>query len=1113
MDEIGFIQKRDSFGDGPEGRKKAFKRYLELAGVKIERQSTPPPATPPTESNIVPFEKPSAPASASTASTATIEDVWNTLHSRLILTGADRARLKEKRGFTDDTINELGFKSSVAGNVEILNSLRKDFPDHLLIDTGLFSKNRAGQLIPERQFMGWGITPEKDKDRKAIWGATQPILIPYLDANKRVLSMRPHKGGIAKRDKDDDEVCGGDVYCPFLLESRMDAFQDGSPLQNTAILTESEFKAAALWQAGFPAIGIPGTSFVRNPIFRARLVAVLEKFSIGTLIIVFDNEVKDNPDLPGYKPDPFERHWTVVWARYMAWDLMKRSPRPGSLTEVRIGQLPDEWRLDDNGKDTGKIDWDTALANFVRREGPIHGTARATREFEHVLLQASTPNEFLDLFPDTSQVIITTQLNHLWHVPLLKAGGDKQEKLARRLDKIGKTSTLEMQQWAQELSAALRSTVGTYYVLRAPPDKFRFTLQKKKQALNEAIAETQKQRGQRQVQNGLETADAKWERLQLERRLITEKLERGLPEAISNFVLKCEYCLHTADGKTERLVRIENTQGEKTSNLRLPAESQGRLAEFRVWCLQRTKGVAVWRGGEKDLQSLTEDMKHYSAWRNIYEIPHYGFDPNSKIWFAGDCAWAPDGNESKPNTLILPDANNIFWYGGTGYQVDTDPLALGEGFQQGPPLFMTRRSQGSETKAKELLQLLADGLFNTVGDYDGLLCLGLVLLYGASPEVYRDYGGHPGLWLYGKRGGGKTTVARWLMKLWGFKDLQGVRIDKGTTPVGMARNLNQYSLLPFWFDEFRRNIPDVDLKESVLRGAFDQSSTSKGRTDSATKTNIVRSMTMPIVSGESSSSDSATRSRYVHILIATSRRRKAGAENAELFRSLQAAAEHFHLIGKYILTNRSAYAKGVLEHLNVWVQNQTKIDDPRTRWIHGAGYAAFMALAEMLDIECDPKAFVAYLVKHASQAFEEVHDETMVNRFWTDVISGINRGAISKTFFFEKDLVLNSEGGHDPASMELGGAPRIPSVFIAAQEVFDEYSLDIRKRGDTAALSRNDIQREISKEHYWIPPVGANRIHRHQHNGKRYVCWAINLAEFPFGEQLTDALCLTAVST
>jgi hypothetical protein len=293
----------------------------------------------------------------------------------------------------------MGFKSSNATNIEIINSLRDKFPAHQLLDSGLFVKTPAGGMAPYNQFTGWGITGKKDAKGKAEWGATNPVLIPYRDANGKVTSIRPHKGNLPKRDKDDDEDCMGHIFCPFLIETRLENFDEGSPLYRTVVLTESEFKASAIWQAGFPAIGIPGITFVRNPIFRSRLVAILERFGIQRVIVVFDNELKDKPGLPTYKADPFNRYDQIIYARYIAWDLMKRSPRPGSLDDVLIGNLRDEWRLDDNGVETGKVDWDTALAMFVRKEGVIHGTARASQEFEKVLLDAQPPKGFSQPLP------------------------------------------------------------------------------------------------------------------------------------------------------------------------------------------------------------------------------------------------------------------------------------------------------------------------------------------------------------------------------------------------------------------------------------------------------------------------------------------------------------------------------------------------------------------------------------------------------------------------------------------------------------------------------------------------------------------------------------------
>ena len=76
------------------------------------------------------------------------------------------------------------------------------------------------------------------------------------------------------------------------------------------------------------------------------------------------------------------------------------------------------------------------------------------------------------------------------------------------------------------------------------------------------------------------------------------------------------------------------------------------------------------------------------------------------------------------------------------------------------------------------------------------------------------------------------------------------------------------------------------------------------------------------------------------------------------------------------------------------------------------------------------------------------------------------------------------------------------------------YALDLRKRGDEAPLSKNDIQREISKEEYWIEPAGTQRGHRASLNGHRYSgVWVINLETFPFAEQIKDALDLNGTTT
>lgn len=107
-------------------------------------------------------------------------------------------------------------------------------------------------------------------------------------------------------------------------------------------------------------LAIPGTAFVRNLAFRAELLSIIQRFSITELVIVFDNEAKDDPAFPSrYKPDPADRYDTQMWAEYIAIDLTREyfGPHKG---HVRIGLLPDNLRED------GKADLDSALNYFVQ---------------------------------------------------------------------------------------------------------------------------------------------------------------------------------------------------------------------------------------------------------------------------------------------------------------------------------------------------------------------------------------------------------------------------------------------------------------------------------------------------------------------------------------------------------------------------------------------------------------------------------------------------------------------------------------------------------------------------------------------------------------------------
>jgi hypothetical protein len=1051
---------------------------IEVEEPPVPQPSAPPPGKPPTPPSAPPMEPPDQPA-----------NVWDALWRKLVLAPHNKTKLMQQRGFSEELIKTLGFKSNNQSNRIHVESLLNDFPMDLLLHEGIYKDYRGGPR-PNPQLLGWGLKRKARKDGEADeWDWTEPILIPYFDDAGTCFYLRPHKGGLSRGheedddDDDDEPSCSSHVYCPFILANCP------ATIEGTAILTEGEFKGAAVFQCGLPVLCIPGISFVRNLAFRAELLGLLGRFGITDLVVCFDNEIKDDPAYPErYKPNPADRYDTQMWAEYIAIDLAREHFGPNK-GRVRIGLLPD------NLRENGKADFDSALSYFVRQQRDVtRGTQAARKIFTKLIDDARSHRQARELFPTESRRIIEWKLQRLFYKPLVPSGGDKERSLADRYRAVGET----------EVAKAYRAIVGCYFHRPKPEKderKFRVT---QATVANKAV-EDAKATGV----NGSEIrmlklkAKAAWEYV------------KGLPEAVSDFTLNCDYKLHTHDQKAIRLVRIRNRNDSGKSDgqlLRLTGAQMSRGPEFMCFCYDT--GRACWKGGQRLLSHLCEDMDHQSYMRDIYQINYYGHHPESGLWFFGDCAFGPQGNR------IEADKNNIFWHEGIGYQVDASIDERGTTFEQGAPLMLAPHggsAEGRKVDLGELFHDLCQDMFYTIGGYDGWLMLGLVFAYAASPELFTRFGGHPGIWLAGITSEGKTTIARWLMRIWGFKHLPGIRINKGTTHVAMNRNLAQYSCLPVWFDEYRKSEIDPD-KEAVLRGAFDRNSASKGLMDHSNRTRSARLFTTPVVSGESSSSDGATRSRYANIIV--SKHRRIGDGAARLLKVLDDSRDYY-LVGRLLMESRPKFVEEVAKQISEFMSATDVIKEvpsDRMRLVYAAGYASFKCASELIkgpgfdERSKTMPDFREFLVQHAVQALQDVTSETFLNHFWSDVLSGLQRGK-AKRHFFDIRYIERLETGLLKEVTE-GDNKSEKVCYIVSKSVFDDYAQDLRARGEAPSLDLGDLRRQMAKEKYWVPsPKAEPRVHRARLNGALQTCWVISLERngtgnyvFPFAEDLEQIL-------
>jgi energy-coupling factor transporter ATP-binding protein EcfA2 len=273
----------------------------------------------------------------------TIIDVYTAFIERACLTEDHRSELKEKRGFSDQTIDVLKLRSARDENKVVISELESKYGRSLLKDAAILNEkgDPSAQLLQAN------------------------IIIPYLTEDSRVYLLRPHKFGLKGK--------GVEVYSEGLLKKIS---------TDKVILTESEFKAVACWQLGYAAVGIPGIASFSKTQF-PRLKEIFDKNNIKSVCVVFDREIKNIQSLPNYKKDPQKRWDTQFFAWLMATQLIEEG------FHTSIGLIPERFVLN------GKADLDGALSQGMTLE-----------DIEDIVRYADEPDEFFHKLEDEGQLIL-----------------------------------------------------------------------------------------------------------------------------------------------------------------------------------------------------------------------------------------------------------------------------------------------------------------------------------------------------------------------------------------------------------------------------------------------------------------------------------------------------------------------------------------------------------------------------------------------------------------------------------------------------------------------------------------------------------------------------------
>lgn len=437
---------------------------------------------------------------------------------------------------------------------------------------------------------------------------------------------------------------------------------------------------------------------------------------------------------------------------------------------------------------------------------------------------------------------------------------------------------------------------------------------------------------------------------------------------ISNFVIHIEATLDTPEGMLREVIFI-NEFGEKTRAFTMKPAEMANPDAFKTFCL--SKGNYLWRGFRHELEMIWQEEFLTSDGRFIIEFDHVGYIESEKTWMFGNIAIRDDGTE------IRPDSNNIFWTDKKGFK----PIAIGvstgrQTISEGIPYINLR-----DFNEKELLLRLSD----SIGATQAKICLGWcasVFFMDVAFSLFRSF---PFLFLTGRKGSGKSTIAEWLTYIFGLET--GGKMIKETTPVAIQRYLAYYSSLPVFLDEYR-NTKDIAYKSGMLRNCYNRQSAGKGiKSDFGIREAKIRGTL--ILTGEETPEDNALLSRCICINVSV-KNRKENQYNWFMDNMLKFSAIAYKLIKNRpsLIKTFSESVTGAREHFVTKIENKKEAVDDRTAINYGvvvSGYETLFGVDE---------EFRDSIETETVRIFKETESEHIVQTFLDDIVALRLRGLL-----------------------------------------------------------------------------------------------------------------------
>ena len=254
--------------------------------------------------------------------------------------------------------------------------------------------------------------------------------------------------------------------------------------------------------------------------------------------------------------------------------------------------------------------------------------------------------------------------------------------------------------------------------------------------------------------------------------------------------------------------------------------------------------------------------------------------------------------------------------------------------------------------------------------------------------------------------------------------------------------------------------------------------------------NIQRTMrTSFIVSGESTSSNAALRSRYPHIQASAAKRKEhLGDKERGHLQWMEASKEAFFILGRFLHENRAEFVGLVQTLLDDWLSSpQMQVLNEREKMVHGVCWASWQAMTALIQskigasgskLEVIPTQkfaeFLQFMIDHGRASAADVVSETNINVFLSDLVTACGEDEIPASCFrLESELVEHTSGfPNQNRWMDSEGVVRsgwlTHRLYIHPARVINALAIYLRKSGKMVSLRQKDLRDQLSKMPFWI---------------------------------------------